>query len=153
MLSKSRFNPVPGFADLWNEIRRPRPYRWTFLALSVLPVVLILYWAVSQVEYKAPERPTIDYITTFDPARTEAEIIASNRANQEVKELRQAEEERIAGRKRDMYKALGAAAGMDVEEIERRAEANRAAERAAEEKRRAELLAGTAAKAGEGSQP
>jgi hypothetical protein len=153
MLTKSRFNPVPGFADLWNEIRRPRPYRWTFLALSVLPVAGILAWAVSQVEYKAPERPTIDYITTFDPARTDAEIIASNRANQEVKELRAAEEARIAGRKREMYKALGAAAGMDVEEIERKAEATRAAERAAEEKRRAELLAGTALKPDAGTQP
>ena len=153
MLSKSRLNPVPGFADLWNEIRRPRPYRWTFLALSVLPVAGILAWAVDQVEYKAPERPTIDYITTFDPERTEAEIIASNRANQEVKELREAEEARIAGRKREMYKALGAAAGMDVEEIERKAEARRAAERAAEEKRRAELLAGTALKPDEGTQP
>ena len=153
MLSKSRFNPVPGFADLWNELRRPRPYRWPILGLSVLPVALILYWAVSQVEYKAPERPTIDYITTFDPARTDEEIIASNLANQEVKELREAEEARIAGRKREMYKALGAAAGMDVEEIERKAEASRAAEKAAEEKRRAELLAGTAARPGEGSQP
>ncbi len=153
MLSKSRFNPVPGFADLWNEIRRPTPYRWPILGLSVLPVALILYWAVSEVEYKAPERPTIDYITTFDPARTDEEIIASNLANQEVKELREAEEARIDGRKREMYKALGAAAGMDVEEVERKAEASRAAEKAAEEKRRAELLAGTAIAPGEGSQP
>lgn len=153
MLSKSRFNPVPGFADLWNELRRPTPYRWPILGLSVLPVALILYWAVSEVEYKAPERPTIDYITTFDPARTDEEIIASNLANQEVKELREAEEARIDGRKREMYKALGAAAGMDVEEVERKAEASRAAEKAAEEKRRAELLAGTAIAPGEGSQP
>ncbi len=153
MFSKSRFNPVPGFADLWNEIRRPTPYRWPILGLSVLPVALILYWAVSEVEYKAPERPTIDYITTFDPARTDEEIIASNLANQEVKELREAEEARIDGRKREMYKALGAAAGMDVEEVERKAEASRAAEKAAEEKRRAELLAGTAIAPGEGSQP
>lgn len=115
MLSKSRFNPAPGFADFWNEIRRPRPYRWAFLTVSVLPVLGILYWAVSQVEYKAPERPQIDYITSFEPERTDAEIIASNRANQEVKELREAAEENIAARKRDMYKALGAAAGMDVE--------------------------------------
>jgi hypothetical protein len=52
-----------------------------------------------------------------------------------------------------MYKALGAAAGMDVEEIERKAEASRAAEKAAEEKRRAELLAGTAIKPAEGTKP
>jgi hypothetical protein len=136
MLSKSRFNPAPGFADFWNEIRRPRPYRWAFLTVSVLPVLGILYWAVSQVEYKAPERPQIDYITSFEPERTDAEIIASNRANQEVKELREAAEENIAARKRDMYKALGAAAGMDVEAIERKAEAERAAKEAAEAKNR-----------------
>lgn len=153
MLSRSRFNPAPGFLDLWNELRRPRPYRWAFLALSALPVLAILSWAFSQVEYKAPERPTIDYITTFAPERSDAEIIASNRANQEVKALREAEENRIAGRKRELYKALGAAAGMDVEEIERKAEARRAAERAAEERRRAELLAGTAVKPAEGSRP
>lgn len=140
MLSKSRFNPAPGFLDLWNEIRRPRPYRWTFLTLSVLPVAGILWWAVAQVEYKAPERPQIEYITSFAPDRSDAEIIASNRANQEVKELREAAEADIAERKRNMYKALGAAAGMDVEAIEAKAEAERAAEAAAEEKRRAELL-------------
>jgi hypothetical protein len=140
MLSKSRFNPAPGFLDLWNEIRRPRPYRWTFLAASVLPVAGILWWAVSQVEYKAPERPQIDYITSFAPDRSDAEIIASNRANQEVKELREAAEADIAERKRNMYKALGAAAGMDVDAIEAKAEAERAAEAAAEEKRRAELF-------------
>lgn len=144
MLSKSRFNPVPGFADLWNEIRRPNPYRWPILALSVLPVALILYWATAQVEYKAPERPTIDYITTFEPDRSDAEIAASNRANQEVKDLRAAEEERIAREKREMYKALGAATGIDVDEMERKAEANRAAEAAAEERRRAELLGAAA---------
>lgn len=136
MLSKSRFNPAPGFADFWNEIRRPRPYRWAFVLASMLPVMAILYWAVSQVEYKAPERPQIDYISTFDPERTEAEIIASNRANQELKDLREAEEERISQRKRDMYKALGAAAGMDVDEIERKAEAERAAKESAEAKKR-----------------
>jgi hypothetical protein len=140
MLSKSRFNPAPGFLDLWNEIRRPRPYRWTFLTLSVLPVAGILWWAVAQVEYKAPERPQIEYITSFAPDRSDAEIIASNRANQEVKELREAAEADIAERKRNMYKALGAAAGMDVEAIEAKAEAERAAEAAAEEKWRAELL-------------
>ena len=136
MLSKSRFNPAPGFDDFWNEIRRPRPYRWAFVLASLLPVMAILYWAVSQVEYKAPERPQIDYISSFDPERTEAEIIASNRANQELKDLREAEEERISQRKRDMYKALGAAAGMDVDEIERKAEARRAAKEAAEAKKR-----------------
>lgn len=152
MLSKSRFNPAPGLADFWNEIRRPQPYRWPILALSVMPVALILYWAMGTTVYKDPERPRVTYISTFDPARTEAEIIATNRTNQEVKALRAAEEARIAARKRELYKALGAAAGMDVEAIERKAEAERAAEEAAEEQRRAEMLGETTTPAGAGDE-
>ncbi|MBI1402131.1 MAG: hypothetical protein GC147_02815 [Porphyrobacter sp.] len=156
MLSKSRFNPASGIADFWNEIRRPHPYRWPILALSVLPVAGVLVWATQQVEYKAPERPTITYITTLAPGRSDAEIAAENRANQQIKDLRKAEEERIAQRKREMYKALGAAAGMDVDAIERKADAERAAKEAAEVERRAERLGSAGAvpaTPGEGTAP
>ncbi len=74
----------------------------------------------------------------------EAEIQAEIRANQEIKDLRAAEEARIAEEKRRIYKELGKAAGMDVEEIERKAKAERAAEQAAAEKRRAEAQAAAA---------
>lgn len=155
MLTNSRFNPAPGFADLWTQIRRPQPYRWLILGLSLLPVMLILYWAKGSTVYVEPERPQITYITTLDPARTDAEIAASNTANQEVKDLRAAEEARIAARKRELYKALGSAAGMDVERIEAKADAERAAEQAAEAKRREEMrgrpVANTAESAGGGS--
>jgi len=53
--------------------------------------------------------------------------------------LRAAEEARIAEAKRDIYRALGEAAGMDVEEIERKAAAERAAEEAAAAEARAPL--------------
>ncbi|KPF62710.1 hypothetical protein [Porphyrobacter sp. AAP60] len=149
MLSKSRFNPASGISDFWNEIRKPTPYRWPILALSIMPVALILYWAMGSTVYGEPERPRITYITTLDAARTDAEIMAENRANQEIKDLREAERERVAARKREMYKALGAAAGMNVEEIERKAEAERAAEAAAEAKRREELSKRAAESAGQ----
>jgi hypothetical protein len=149
MLSKSRFNPASGISDFWNEIRKPTPYRWPILALSIMPVALILYWAMGSTVYGEPERPRITYITTLDAARTDAEIMAENLANQEIKDLREAERERVAARKRDMYKALGAAAGMNVEEIERKAEAERAAEAAAEAKRREELARRAAESAGQ----
>ena len=148
----ARFNPASGLADFWNQIRRPQPHRWLFLTLSILPVTGMLYWAKDSTVYGEPERPKITYISTLDPARSDAAIIAENRANQEIKELRAAEEARIAQAKRDMYKSLGAAAGMDVEAIERKAEAERAAEQAAEAKRRAALqqqLAEPAAATGE----
>jgi hypothetical protein len=131
----SRFNPANGIADFWTEFRRPNPHRWPILALSIAPVAGMLYWgATGTTVYAEPERPKIDYITTLDPTRTDAEIAAEIRANEEIKDLRAAEEERVAERKRELYKALGKAAGMDVEKIEREAEAERAAEKAAKAK-------------------
>lgn len=134
-LRNSRFNPAPGFLDFWNEFRRPNKYRWPILALSALPVAGILAWALEQRYYAAPERPRIEYITTLEDGRSDAEIMAENRANQELKDLRAAEEARIQDRKRDIYKALGKAAGMDVESMEREAAAERAAAEAARQKR------------------
>lgn len=145
----SRFNPTGGVADFWNEIRRPQPYRWPILFVSILPAALMVWWGVNSTRYGEPERPTIEYITTLDPARSEAEIMAENRANQEIKDLREAEEARIAEEKREIYKSLGRASGLDVEEIERKAAAERAAEKAAAEKRRAEAAAKAKAAASE----
>lgn len=131
----SRFNPKTGVADFWSEFRKPNPYRWPMLAVSVLPILVIVYWAASEEVYKNPERPKITYISTFDPDRTDAEITASNEANQEISDLRKAEAERVARQKRDAYKALGAATGMDVDRIEAEADAERAAEEAAKQER------------------
>lgn len=131
MFSNSRFNPKAGALDFWHEFRKPNPYRWPILAASCLPLVLIFGWLSTETHYKEPARPSVTYITTLDPDRTDEEIMASNLENQEIKDLREAREEAIAERKRELYKALGRASGMDVEEIERRAEAERAAEEAA----------------------
>jgi len=144
MLSKSRFNPKPGLLDFWNEFRKPNPYRWPMLLASMAPFGLIFFWLSGETVYKTPERPQITYITTFDPDRTDEEIIASNLANQELRELREEQEAELAQRKREMYKALGAAVGMDVDEIERRADERRAAEEAAEEANRQERLGSNA---------
>jgi hypothetical protein len=139
-LASSRFNPTPGVLDFWNEVRKPNRYRWPILVASCAPFAVIFWWLSSETVYKDPARPQITYITTFDPDRTDEEIMASNRANQEVKDLREAAQEDLEERKRELYKALGAAAGMDVEEIERRGAEARAAEEAAEEARLDALL-------------
>lgn len=141
-LAQSRFNPKPGIMDFWTEFRKPNPYRWPILFASSLPFLGIFWWFSNEVYFVEPERPSITYITTFAEGRSDEEIIASNKANQEVKDLREAEEERIAQRKRDLYKALGAASGMDVEAIEARAEAERAAAEA-EAKERLETASGS----------
>jgi len=142
-LAKSRFNPAPGAKDFWNEIRKPNPYRWPILFVSCMPLALIFYWLSSETVYMTPEKPRITYITTYAPDRTDDEIIASNLENQEVKELREEAEADLASRKREIYKALGAGIGMDVDEIERRGDERRAAEEAAEQARRDEMFGRT----------
>ncbi len=141
MLSKSRFNPKAGILDFWQEFRKPQPYRWPILFVSSLPVVLIITWAISESVYIPPERPEITYIPSFAPGRTDEEIIASNEANQLRKDEREARIAELEEQKREAYKTLGAASGFDVEEMERRAEEERAAQEAADEARRQELLA------------
>jgi hypothetical protein len=159
MSSISRFNPKTGVLDFWNEFRKPNPFRVPMLLASTIPLMIIGYWLMGEVHYKMPERPTITYITTFDPNRTDEEIMASNQEAQEVKELREAAEEDLANRKRDTYKALGAAMGMDVDKIAAEADARRAAEEAAAAKASAERLSkslvteGDAPETPEGSEP
>lgn len=139
-LEKSRFNPKPGLMDFWTEFKKPNPYRWPILAISTIPFAIIFWWLSGETAYVTPEKPRITYITTLDENRSDEEIIASNKANQELKELREAEEERMAQRKRDMYKALGAAAGMDVDAIEERADAERARAKAEREEELDEIF-------------
>jgi hypothetical protein len=140
MSSLSRFNPKTGVVDFWHEFRKPNPLRLPILFASTLPLMLIFYWLSGETHYRTPERPSITYITTLDPDRTDEEIMASNRANQEVKELREAAKEELAARKREIYKALGKGIGMDVDQIAAEADARRAAEEAAEAKRRAQMF-------------
>lgn len=141
MSFKSRFNPKAGILDFWDYVREPQPYRWPILGVSILPIVLIISWAASESVYIPPERPSITYIPTFAPDRTDEEIIASNIENQRRKDERAARIAELEEQKREAYKALGAASGFDVEEMERRAEEERAAQEAAEEAERQEVLA------------
>ncbi|MEM6858947.1 MAG: hypothetical protein AAF559_13870 [Pseudomonadota bacterium] len=148
----SRFNPKTGILDFWTEFRKPNALRWPMLFVSCIPLMVIFYWLSGETHYKAPERPVITYIETFDPQRTDEEIIASNEANQEIKELRQAAQENLAERKREIYKALGAGIGMDVDTIEAEADARRAAEEAAQAEALAERNDARAARSAEGDE-
>ena len=118
---------VKDFAGEWNA---PNPYRWHILGLAGAITFSMLYFLIPESSRKLPERPEIIWITTFAEDRTQAEIIASNCANNE---LRVELEKRLAARaelRKDMYKQLGRATFIDVEAMEAEAEADRAAEAA-----------------------
>ena len=135
MRIRSRFNAAGGIADFWNEWKKPTPYRWPILIASFMMTGTLFFWLTKEEYYYPPEVPKVTYITTFAEGRTDEEIRQSNLENQALKEERQAERERIEQRRRDIYKAIGAATGVDVEAMEAEAEAERAAEEQAERER------------------
>lgn len=126
-----RFNPGPGIADFWEQFKKPQPYRWPILAVSVAPIALVLYWATEETVYVPPRPPEVTYITTFAEGRSDQEIIASNEANQARNDELRAAQEEIEEQKREMYRALGRATGIDVDAMEAQIEADRAREEAA----------------------
>ena len=132
MFSRSRFNPVPGAMDFWTYLRQPQPYRLPILAVSFLPLALILWWATEESILVPASPPEVTYITSYAPDRSDDEIAASNEANQRRKDELRAQIETMEERKRQMYRDLGRATGIDVDAMEAEIEAERAAEEAAE---------------------
>lgn len=140
MRFRTRFNAAGGIADFWNEWKKPTPYRWPILAASFAMTGTLFFWLTKEEYYYPPEVPQVTYITTFAEGRTDEEIRQSNIENQRRKDELEAERARIEQRRRDLYKSLGAATGLDVEAMEAEAEAERAAEERAERERLAELF-------------
>lgn len=124
-------NPRGAIADFVEVWRQAGKNRWRIAVLSAAMTIGVFSVMWQENYIGAPRRPTIDYITVWDPHRTDAEIMASNVANQRRKERLAAEQAARDEEVRQMYKTIGRASGMDVEAIERKAAAERAAEKAA----------------------
>ena len=138
----SRYNPTGGIADFWQEFRRPNPYRWPTLLFSA-SLSAGLIWLFTHEEVRVPPpMPEVTYITTFAPGRTDAEILQGNRENAARQaELAREQAERDEAR-RDLYRSLGRATGLDVDAMERDIAADRAREEAAAAERAARMRAG-----------
>lgn len=118
---------VSDFADQWQQ---PTPHRWQLLGVAMAATFAIFMLFVPKSERVAPAPPEVTYISTFDEGRSETEIIASNCANQQLQDELQALRDATEERRREVYKALGRATFIDVDEMEREIEAERAAEAA-----------------------
>ncbi len=127
----SRFNPTGGIADFWHEIRRPTPYRWPVLGLSLLCTFALLFWVTKERVLVPPEPPKVSFISTFEAGRSDAEILASNLENQKRKERREAEQAKREEAAKAAYRALGRATGLDVDAMERKIAEEQKAEAAA----------------------
>ncbi len=119
---------VKDFADHWQN---PTPHRWPILGLAVAVTLSMILLFVPGNEQIKPRRPEVIYISTWEEGRSEAEIIASNCRNQLLKDELEDKLAQRAELRRDIYRALGRATFIDVDEIDARIEAERAAEAAA----------------------
>ena len=126
-----RFAARGAFEDLLEYWRQPTPYRWQIVGVSVALTFTIMILFIPESERAEPRRPDVTFISTFDPNRTDAEIVASNIENQRRQDERAARLEEIAQRKREAYEALGRASGFDVDAMKEQIERDRAAEEAA----------------------
>jgi hypothetical protein len=113
-----RISPRRAVADFANEWRQPSPYRWQAMGVSIAATFAIMMVFLPANQRVAPRPPEITWITTYAPNRTDAEIAASNLANQRRKEELAAELAAREERRKELYRALGRATGVDVDAME-----------------------------------
>ncbi len=113
-------------SDLIGFLRTPGQHSpWVFLAACVPTAIIIYTFYLDMLDKAQPPPPTVTYFESWPATRTIEESKASIAERQKVKD-------EYLRREKEAYKAFGRAVGMDVERIEREAEAERAAKEAAE---------------------
>ncbi len=129
--------PVGMIGDFITVWKQAGGNRWRIAALAATCTFGVFYLMSNQ-GGKAPQRPPeVTYITSWKADRSDAEIVESNRRNQQIKEQLAAEQAERDAKVKGIYRTLGKISGMNTEKIE----AEAAAERAAEERAFRERMA------------
>lgn len=137
---------IADFREVW---RQAGQNRWRFAVVAGACTAGVFYVMMQQ-EGSAPHLPPkVTYISVLPEHRTDAEIEASNIANQKRKEAIARDLAQRNADVRNLYKELGRWSGMDVDKMAREADAQNAAAAKAEldaiRKRREEANAKLAA--------
>jgi hypothetical protein len=89
------------------------------LAIAALMTLGLLYQFTRE-RVRIPSRaPEVTFISTFETGRSDAQIEASNRANQKLQDALRAEQARREEKAKEAYRSLGRATGIDVDAMER----------------------------------
>jgi hypothetical protein len=112
-------SPKGAIGDLVHEWRRPNPYRWRILAVSVLATLTLGAILMPPSVRAPPPKPEITYISTLAPNRSDAQIVAENRENQKVQDAVRALDAERAARRKEFFRTLGRASGFDVDKLEK----------------------------------
>ena len=123
-----RISPKAAVSDFKEQWEQETPHRWPILGLAMALTFFIFMMFLPDAQRIVLPRPEINYVATFAEDRTDAEIIASNCANQELKDELEARLAASEQSRREVYQALGRATFVDVEDAIAEAEAQRQAE-------------------------
>ncbi len=127
----SNVSPRRAVVDLWRVLGAPSEFRWPGFVLAAL-VTGSMFWLMAGQEGRAlPQMPKVIYFNSWRADRSNAEIIAGNIAAERKARAEAAEQERRAADIRRMYKAVGAATGLDTDTMAKQADADRLADQRA----------------------
>lgn len=124
-------NPRGAIADFRAVFKQAGSNRWRFAALSGAMTIAVFSVMFHEEQRGIPHPPKVTYISTLPPDRTDAQILAENRANQLIQDRLRAEQAKREEEVRDIYRKVGRYSGMDVDAIEKKAAAERAAQESA----------------------
>lgn len=124
-------DPVGAIADLRTVWQQAGKNRWWFAVLAAAATGGTFSVMFQEEHRILPRPPKVTYITSWRADRTDAEILASNIVNQKYQDQLRAEQAKREEDVRNIYKKIGRMSGMDVDAIEAKAQAERAAEQAA----------------------
>jgi hypothetical protein len=133
-------SPLRAAKDLWQVLGAPSEFRGRslLLAVAVTGSLFAIMW--QQGGRGLPRPPEVIYFESWRADRSDAEIIAGNIAASKRAKAEAAAEEARAEDRRQMYKAVGAATGLDAQRMYEKGKAEReAATRAAEVRNKALL--------------
>ena len=132
--------PVRAVKELWQLLGAPTEYRLRslLLAMAVTGGIFAVMW--QQGGRGLPRPPEVIYFESWRADRSDAEITAGNIAAAKRAKDEAAAEEARAENMRQMYKAVGAASGLDAQAMYEKGKVEREAEARATEARRKALL-------------
>jgi len=133
-------SPLRAVKDLWQILGAPSEFRMRSLALSMAVTFAIFSVMWQQGGRALPRPPEVIFFESWRADRSDAEIIAGNIAATKRAKAEAAAEEARAEEVRRMYKAVGAATGLDTEAMDRQARAEREAAARADAARKKALL-------------
>jgi hypothetical protein len=120
-------NPVGAIADFRTVFQQAGRNRWRIAVLAAAATITLFSLMTPEDQWIEPRSPQVTYITSWHADRSDAEIVASNLENEKNQAALRAEQAKREAEVREMYRTIGRASGMDVEAIERKAAAERAA--------------------------